>query len=138
SLGLGYLIAGSATGRWQYLLGVGLLGGPGAASLGMIVASGQLGRWFTANLGSVMSLPYAALGAGMLILPPLTQLLLAAYDWRTTHHILGAGVLAVLPLTMLLPLGRMMAGSIRWRELRRRTAASTAGPWTVTAAARTS
>lgn len=138
SLGLGYLIAGSATGLWQYLLGVGLLGGLGAASLGMIVASGLLSRWFTANLGSVMSLPYAALGAGMLILPPLTQLLLAAYDWRTTHHILGAGVLAVLPLTMLLPLGRMTAGSIRWRELRRRTAASTAGPWTVTAAARTS
>jgi MFS family permease len=137
SLGLGYLIAGSATGLWQYMLGVGLLGGLGAASLGTIVASGLLSRWFTSNFGSIMSLPYAALGAGMLILPPLTQVLLAAYGWRAAHHILGAGVLAVLPLTMLLPLGRMTAGSVGWRELRRRAAAS-AGGWTVTAAARTS
>jgi MFS family permease len=138
SLGLGYLIAGSAGGLWPYMLGVGLLGGLGAALLGMIVASGLLTRWFTSNIGSIMSLPYAALGAGMLILPPLTQVMLAAFGWRTAHFILGAGVLAVLPLTMLLPLERMTAGSLGWRELRRRVAASTAGGWTVTAAVRTS
>jgi predicted MFS family arabinose efflux permease len=85
-----------------------------------------------------MSLPYAALGAGMLILPPLTQVLLAAYGWRAAHYFLGAGVLAVLPLTMPLPLERMTAGSAGWRELRRRVAASSAGGWTVSAAARTS
>jgi MFS family permease len=138
SLGLGYLIAGSATGLSQYLTGVGLLGGLGAASLGMIVASGLLSRWFTARIGSIMGLPYAALGAGMLILPPLAQLLLAGYGWRATHHIIGAGVLALIPLTMLLPLGRMTAGSGDWQELRRRAAATAAGGWTVTAAARTS
>jgi MFS family permease len=137
SLGLGYLIAGSAAGLWPYMLGVGLLGGLGAASLGMIVASGLLSRWFTSNIGSIMSLPYAALGAGMLLLPPLTQLLLAAWGWRAAHHILGAGVLVVLPLTMLLPLGRMTAGSLGWRELRHRAAVSAAGGWTVAAAART-
>ncbi|HEX5957494.1 MAG TPA: MFS transporter, partial [Hyphomicrobiaceae bacterium] len=137
SLGVGYLIAGSASGLWPYLLGAGLLGGLGAAALGMIVASGLLSRWFTSNIGSIMSLPYAALGVGMLILPPLAQLLLSAYGWRTAHHILGAGVLAVLPLAMLLPLGRMTAGSSGWRELRRQAAASVSGGWTVTAAART-
>jgi predicted MFS family arabinose efflux permease len=84
-----------------------------------------------------MSLPYTALGAGMLTLPPLTQLLLAASGWRTAHQILGAGVLAVLPLTMLLPLGRMTAGSVGWRELRHRVGAGPTGGWTVAAAART-
>jgi MFS family permease len=138
SLGLGYLLAGSAASLWHYMIGVGLLGGLGAASLGMIVASGLLSRWFTSNIGAIMSLPYAALGAGMLMLPPLTQVLLAAYGWRTAHHVLGAGVLAVLPLAMLLPLGRMTAGSVGWRELRRRAATGTAGGWTVSAAARTS
>jgi MFS family permease len=138
SLGLGYLIAGSASGLWQYALGVGLLGGLGAASLGMIVASGLLSRWFTANVGSIMSLPYAAMGAGMLILPPLAQLLLAGYGWRAAHHSLGVGVLAVLPLAMLLPLGRMTAGSAGWRELRGRAATDAGGGWTVSAAARTS
>jgi hypothetical protein len=71
----------------------------------MIVASGLLSRWFTTRIGSIMSLPYAAVGAGMLILPPLTQLLLSTYDWRITHRILGTGVLLALPLVMLLPLG---------------------------------
>jgi MFS family permease len=137
SLGLGYLIAGASGGLWQYMLGVGLLGGLGAALLGMIVASGLLTRWFTSNIGSIMSLPYAALGVGMLILPPLTQVLLAAWGWRAAHFFLGAGVLAVLPLTMLLPLERMTAGSLGWRELRRRAQASAAGGWTVSAAVRT-
>jgi MFS family permease len=137
SLGLGYLIAGAAGGLWQYTLGVGLLGGLGTASLGMIVASGLLTRWFTSNIASIASLPYTALGAGMLILPPLAQVLLSAYGWRTAHFMLGAGVLAMLPLTMLLPLERMTAGSLGWRELRRRAAVSAAGTWTVSAAVRT-
>ena len=70
SLGLGYLLAGFATELWHYILAVGVLGGLGAASLGMIVASALLSRWFTHRIGAVMSVPYAAVGAGMLILPP--------------------------------------------------------------------
>jgi len=138
TLGLGYLLAGSAAGLWQYLLCVGLLGGLGSASLGMIVASGLLSRWFTTRIGAVMALPYAAIGAGMLILPPLTQLLLSTYDWRVTHRLLGAAVLLALPLVMLLPLGRMTAGSAEWRALRLRAATGARGHWTVATAVRTS
>jgi len=137
-LGSGYIVAGSATELWHYLVTVGLLGGLGSASLGMIVASGLLSRWFTTRIGSIMSLPYAAVGAGMLILPPLTQMLLSTYDWRVTHRILGTGVLLALPLVMLLPLGRMTAGSADWRALRARAATAAKGPWTVSTALRTS
>ena len=137
-LGAGYLLAGFATELWHYLLTVGLLGGLGAASLGMIVASALLTRWFTSRIGSIMSLPYAAIGAGMLVLPPLTQVLLATYDWRVTHQLLGAGTLLVLPLVMLLPLGRMTAGSPAWRSLRATSAAAGTGGWTIAAALRTS
>ena len=138
-LGLGYVLAGSATELWQYLVTVGLLGGLGSASLGMIVASGLLSRWFTTRIGTIMALPYAAVGAGMLILPPLTQLLLSTYDWRVTHRLLGAGVLLALPLVMLLPLGRMTAGSADWRALRQPVPPPACeGPWTVSTAVRTS
>jgi len=137
-LGLGYVLAGSTTELWHYLVTVGLLGGLGSASLGMIVASGLLSRWFTTRIGIIMSLPYAAVGAGMLILPPLTQMLLSTHDWRTTHRILGTGVLLALPLVMLLPLGRMTAGSADWRALRARAATAAKGPWTVSTALRTS
>ncbi len=138
SLGLGYLLAGFSTELWHYLLTVGLLGGLGAASLGMIVASSLLTRWFTTRIGSVMSAPYAAIGGGMLILPPLTQVLLTTYGWRLTHGLLGAGVLLTLPLVMLLPLERMTAGSSAWRSLREATAAGATGRWRVSAAIRTS
>ncbi|MDP4361065.1 hypothetical protein QR510_31015, partial [Escherichia coli] len=76
----------------------------GSASLGMIIASGLISRWFSGRIGWVMSLPYAAVGGGMLLLPPLTQVLLSNYDWRITHRILGAGVLLIVPLILLLPL----------------------------------
>lgn len=137
-LGLGYVLAGFSTELWHYMVTVGLLGGLGAAALGMIAASALISRWFTRRIGSIMSLPYAAIGAGMLVLPPLTQVLLTAYDWRVTHMVLGIGVLAALPLVMLLPLGRISAGSQEWRVLRAATAAVKAQPWTIAGALRTS
>ena len=137
SLGCGYLLAGSATELWHYLLAAGFLGGLGSASLGMIAASALLSRWFTNRIGTVMSIPYAAIGAGMLILPPLTQLMLSITDWRVTYRVLGGGVLVVLPLILLAPLGRITAGSPEWRELRKRPAVGAAGPWTVATAVRT-
>jgi MFS family permease len=136
-LGCGYLLAGFADGLWQYLLAVGLLGGIGASLLGMIVASALLSRWFATRIGSIMSLPYAAIGIGILVLPPLTQLLLASYDWRLTHQLLGGAVLLLLPLVALLPLGRMTAGSPRWRALRREGSAGVA-PWRLGVVLRTS
>jgi MFS family permease len=137
SLGCGYLLAGSATDLWHYLLGVGFLGGLGSASLGMIAASALLSRWFTSRMGTVMAVPYAAIGAGMLILPPLTQLALSITDWRVAHRILGAGVLVALPLMMLAPLERITAGSPEWRAMRGQATPGAKGPWTVSAAVRT-
>ena len=138
SLGLAYLLAGFSTQLWHYMLSVGLLGGLGAASLGMIVASALLSRWFTSRMGSIMSLPYAAIGAGMLTVPPLTQLLLYAYDWRTAHKVLGGGVLLLLPVLMLLPLARMTAGSPEWRRVRGGAGESAVRSWTIGRALRTS
>ncbi len=137
-LGGGYLLAGYATKLWQYCFAVGLLGGLGAASLGMIIASGLISRWFTRRIGWIMSLPYAAMGAGMLLLPPLTQLLLTYYDWRTTHKVLGLGVAMMVPLVMLLPLEKMTRGSPEWQGLRAKASNSGMGPWTVSTAVRTS
>ena len=138
ALGAGYVLAGFAEELWQYMVAVGLLGGLGAASLGMIVASALLSRWFTQRMGSIVSLPYAAIGAGTLLLPPLTQALLQRYGWREVHMLLGAGVLLVLPLVMLLPLGRMTAGSPEWHKLRRSVSESPAGSWSIRKALRTS
>jgi MFS family permease len=137
SLGIGYLLAGFATELWHYLIAAGVLAGLGSAALGMIAASALLSRWFTNRIGSVMSVPYAAVGVGMLLLPPTTQLLLARYDWRTTYQILGGAILLLLPAVLLLPLGRITAGSRQWRGVRATASATAAGPWTVASAMRT-
>ena len=137
SLGCGYVLAGSATELWHYLLAAGFLGGLGSASLGMIAASALLSRWFTNRIGTVMSVPYAAIGAGMLLLPPLTQLMLASTDWRMAHRLLGLGVLAILPFILVAPLKRVTAGSPEWRALKSRQSLAAVGPWTVGTAVRT-
>ncbi len=137
-LGIGYFMAGFATSVWHYYLCVGLLGGLGSAALGMVIASSLLSRWFTTRIGSIMSLPYAAVGAGMLLLPPLTQLLLDRYGWRSTHHLLGAGVLLFIPLIMVLPLGRITQGSPEWQVKRQQAAQLPKGIWRVSTAVRTS
>lgn len=138
ALGIGYVAASHSTHIFHYYLSVGLLGGLGAAALGMVVASSLLSRWFVHRIGSIMSLPYAAVGAGMLILPPITQLLVQRYDWRLSHQILGYSVLALIPLVMLLPLGRISRGSRAWIEQRSAAKASGGQPWPLSAALRTS
>jgi MFS family permease len=151
SLGLGYYLAGSATELWHYYATVGVMGGIGSTFLGMVVASSIIARWFTGaakqqiaggktptgRLGTIVSLPYAAVGAGMLILPPTTQLLLERMSWQSAHQGLGLMVLCLFPVLFVLPLGRISAGSPAWQ--RARQAATTAGTptWTLPQAVRT-
>jgi len=136
-LGAGYVGAGMSDALWQYYLTVGGLGGLGAACLGMVVASSLLVRWFTRRLGTLMALPYAAVGAGMLIIPPLSQILLTHYSWRVSHQILGGSVLAFLPLVMVLPLRRITFGSIEWQALKLQAGNSGKPIWTAMRAMRT-
>jgi MFS family permease len=138
SLGAGYFLAGYATHIVHYYICAGLLGGIGAASLGMVAASSLLSRWFVNRIGSVMSLPYAAVGAGMIAIPPFAQLLVEWYGWRSSHHLIGAGVLALFPLVILLPLGRITVGSSAWRAQRAaQTGRAGSNPWPVSRAVRT-
>jgi MFS family permease len=130
-LGCGYMFAGSATSLVVYYLAVGVMGGLGAVCLGMVVASSIMSRWFDRRLGAVTSLPYAALGAGMLFIPPLTQLLLERFFWQQSYFILGAAVLTVLPALLLLPLRRIGEGSAAWQALRMAGRTGGAGDWTL-------
>lgn len=138
SLGIGYFLAGYATHISHYYVCVGLLGGIGAASLGMVAASSLLSRWFVNRIGSVMSLPYAAVGAGMIAIPPLAQLLVEWYGWRTAHHLIGACVLLLFPFLMMLPLRRITMGSLAWQERRTaQTGDARRNPWPLSVVVRT-
>jgi MFS family permease len=149
-LGGGYWLAGFSTKLWHYYVTVGVLGGIATALLGMVVASSIMARWFTGErhaapgqakrkgrLGTIVSLPYAAVGAGMLVLPPATQLLLERMPWQGAHKFLGLLVLSLLPLLFALPLRRVSEGSPAWQQTRQAAKDSGTPAWTLKQALRT-
>ncbi len=136
-LGGAYLIGGHAQNLWHYYLSVGVMSGLGAACLGMVVATGLLSRWVTNRVGSIMSIPYAAVGFGVLVFPPLTQLLIGQYDWRTAHVIIGCGIMSAFLVVMLFPLARITRGSEAWRAQRSETLGAGGRVWGVASAVRT-
>lgn len=116
SLGAGLLLAGWMTSLWQLYLCVGLMGGLGIASLGMIPASALISRWFDRRLATAMAVASTGLGTGTLVLVPVAQLLIERDGWRTAYTWLGGGVLlAALPVA-LLPWSAIAAGRVGERR----------------------
>jgi len=136
-LGGGYVLGGQAETLTHYYLTVGAMSGLGAACLGMVVATSLLSRWFTRRIGSIMSIPYAAVGFGVLVVPPFTQWLLTHSGWREAHALLGYTILSMLPLVLIVPLARITRGSPNWQDQRRTARASGATLWTVGQAIKT-
>ena len=106
-----FFIAGSAQRLWQFQISLGLCAGIGAACIGNVPNSILLGRWFGARLSTAMALIYSAMGAGVLLVLPLSQVLIDRFGWRNTYMIFGFTVLAVLIPLLLLPWKRWSAGS---------------------------
>jgi predicted MFS family arabinose efflux permease len=78
------------------------------------------------------------MGTGMLLVPPLTQVLLDANGWRAAHQIVGLATLCAIPLILCLPLSRIGAGSSEWQAARGTQSAGNEEGWTVADALRTS
>jgi MFS family permease len=61
-----------------------------------------IARWFAERRSSVMGVAFSGMGAGVLVVGPLAQWLIAGYGWRAAYLVLGAGTLVVLvPLVWL-------------------------------------
>jgi len=75
-LGAAFLIAAYAQHLWQFQLTIGLCVGFGAALIGNVPNSILLGRWFGARLPTAMAVVYSAMGGGVLVLLPASQILI--------------------------------------------------------------
>ena len=140
ALAAGTLLGARAETISDYYLGAGVCCGLGAAGCSMVAASSLLSRWFDNRMGTMAAMPYAALGIGMLVFPPVAQKLMQTYNWREVATWQGYVVLAVIPLVMVLPLTRYSAGSNAWRASKVRAATGhdrSAPAWTVRTAVRT-
>ncbi len=115
SLGGGFWLAGRMEALWQLTLCVGVFGGLGIASLGMIPGSILISRWFDARLATAMAIASAGLGTGTLALAPLAQILVQDVGWRGGYALIGGTVLALALPVALLPWRRITTGIVAGR-----------------------
>ena len=108
-LGGAFLAASHAQSLWQLQLTIGLCVGLGAALVGNVPNSILLGRWFGPRLPTAMAVVYSAMGGGVLVLLPTSQLLIDRIGWRDSYQLFGAIVLCLVVPLLLLP-WRMLAG----------------------------
>jgi MFS family permease len=88
SLALGYV---------TYGVGVGI-----AAATGYIPMVAVVGGWFNQHRATAVGLAVAGIGAGTLVMSPLSAALVDAYGWRQTYRLLGVVGSVILVLCTLL------------------------------------
>jgi len=97
-----FLAASYAERLWHLQVSIGLCVGLGIACLGNVPNSILLGRWFGPRLPTAMAVVYSAMGAGVLVMLPLAQLLIDRFGWRGAYQCFGwATLLALIPLLLL-------------------------------------
>lgn len=110
-LGAAFLIASDAQHLWQFRVGIGLCVGVGIALIGNVPNSILLGRWFGPRLSTAMAVVYSAMGGGVLLLLPTSQLLIDHLGWRGAYFLFGVTVLVLLAPVLLLPWRHFAAGA---------------------------
>ena len=95
-LGGGCLAASRLDALWQFHLCIGVLGGVGVATLGMVPAQALVSRWFRARLGTAMGIAYAGFGSGVIVVVPVTQIVIERAGWRDAYAVLGTSLLVLL------------------------------------------
>jgi len=87
--GLGYLLMSRTNTIWQLYLCYGVIASIGFGLYWIPVAS-IIPRWFTRRRGLMMGIVTAGIGIGTSIIPPLANLLIYTYGWRSTYLIIGS------------------------------------------------
>ena len=103
SLFASMLGAGYATQLWQFYVFIGLLGGIGASALGIVPATALIRGWFDKKLSLAIAVAYAGLGAGILVVVPIVQLLIDAQGWRNAYFYIAFALLGLVPVLLVLP-----------------------------------
>ena len=98
----GLLLASFGEAVWQLYICIGIGVGGAAAFLGNAPHSALLARWFEGgSLSRAMSVVFAAMGIGSLLLVPLAQYAIETLGWRNAYRILAGIVLLAMPALLL-------------------------------------
>lgn len=98
----GMLLAPLSTEPWHLYLTLGVLVGAGSVCTGYTGQSLFLPNWFARRRGLAVSIAFAGVGVGSIVLLPLMQRMIEATGWRSACFALGAVMLVLLvPLNLL-------------------------------------
>src|SRR6185295_14297490 len=95
-LGAACLLGSRVGSLWSLYLITGVLSAVGVCAVSWVPSGALIARWFAERRGSMMGIAFSGMGAGVLLMGPLTQWLIDGYGWRAAYLVLGAGTLAVL------------------------------------------
>lgn len=113
------LLAAAAQQLWHLYLCIGIAFGVAAAGLGNAPHSGLLARWFEGpGLPRAMSVVHAGMGAGTLVMVPLSQLLIELFGWRLAYIGLAAAVVLSAPLLATIDWRLATSGRKAWNAPR--------------------
>jgi MFS family permease len=96
---LGYFLMSQIQSVWQLYLYYGIIIGIGVGVYVPILST--VAKWFVQRRSMMSGIAFAGTGCGMLIMPPLINWLLSAYDWRVTFIILSIIIFVVSILSAL-------------------------------------
>ena len=99
ALAAGMLLAGLSREPWHFYATLGVLVGAGSVCLGYSCQGLFLPAWFARRRGLAMSIAFAGVGVGSIVLLPAMQWVIERAGWRTAC--LSLGVLAIVLLTPL-------------------------------------
>lgn len=93
----GLILSSRASSLWQLYVSSGFMAGLGTGATFVPYIS-IISRWFVKRRGLAIGLMAAGSGAGMMIIPPVSQALLVSVGWRTTFVLMGVGCLVLFAL----------------------------------------
>jgi len=92
--GLGLLLMSITSSAWQLYLFYGVIIGIGMGGVFVVLFS-TVTRWFVKQRGIMTGIVAAGIGAGTLIMAPISNWLISIYDWRASYLILGGVVMVI-------------------------------------------
>ncbi len=110
-LGCAFFAAAFANKLWQFQISLGLCIGLGMSCIGIVPNSIMLGRWFGRKLPTAMAIVYSAMGGGVLVLVPTSQLLIDHFGWQKSYEIFGYGAVLLIAGLLMLPWRTLAGGS---------------------------
>lgn len=106
----GFFLLTFTTSMVQVLLIYGIFMSAGTVLLGPIACTALLARWFTRRRGLAIGISASGSALGGLLFPPLLQLLIDSYEWRTAYHLFALLILLLtVPLILLCVVDRPTA-----------------------------